>query len=185
MLALIYAQDRNGGIGKNNQLPWQHKEDLLIFRDMTIYGTVVMGRKTWESLPPQVKPLPKRENIVISGNGFPLSHDYALVQSLEHLNYLSRGKIFFVIGGASTIKQALPYAMMVFRTTIDEVYDCDTFVDPIEDKFHEESCITCTSNDTTTHYCIYVKDQSFRQSPKYSELQRRYLQAIQNQYTKC
>ncbi len=178
MLALIYAQDRNGGIGKNNALPWHNREDLLVFRDMTKYGVVAMGRRTWDSLPDNRKPLPMRENIVLSKSGqFSVSSDYSLVQSIEHLNFISQGRIVFVIGGASIIKQTIPYATMVFRTTMDEVYDCDTFVDPIEDKFHEESCLTLTSSEVRTHYSIYVKDKTFRHSPKYTELQRRYLQA--------
>ena len=61
---LIWAQDGNGGIGKNGKLPWHVSEDLKNFKKITLNSTVIMGRKTWESLP--VKPLPNRENIVLS-----------------------------------------------------------------------------------------------------------------------
>ena len=61
---LSWAQDSNGGIGANGKLPWHVAEDLINFKSLTINSTVIMGRKTWESLP--IKPLPKRNNIVLS-----------------------------------------------------------------------------------------------------------------------
>ena len=61
---LIWAQEINGGIGKNGKLPWHISEDLQNFKKLTLESTILMGRKTWESLP--IKPLPKRRNIVLS-----------------------------------------------------------------------------------------------------------------------
>ena len=61
---LIWAQDQDGGIGKNGKLPWHVSSDLKNFKKVTLNSTVIMGRKTWESLP--MKPLPNRENIVLS-----------------------------------------------------------------------------------------------------------------------
>ena len=63
---LIWAQDYDGGIGKNGQLPWYIPEDLKNFKKITLDSTIIMGRKTWDSLP--FKPLPNRRNIVISRN---------------------------------------------------------------------------------------------------------------------
>ena len=63
-IELIWAQDKNGGIGKGGKLPWHISEDLQNFKKITSGFPVVMGRKTWESLP--LKPLPKRRNIVLS-----------------------------------------------------------------------------------------------------------------------
>ena len=63
---LIWAQDYDGGIGKNGQLPWHIPEDLKNFKKITIDSTIIMGRKTWDSLP--FKPLPNRRNIVLSKN---------------------------------------------------------------------------------------------------------------------
>ena len=60
---LIWAQDEKGGIGKNGQLPWHIIEDLKNFKLLTKNSTIIMGRKTWDSLP--IKPLPERENIVL------------------------------------------------------------------------------------------------------------------------
>lgn len=64
MFSIIVAADINNGIGKNGKLPWNIPDDLRIFRTITTNSTVIMGRKTWESLP--VKPLKNRHNIVIS-----------------------------------------------------------------------------------------------------------------------
>ena len=61
---LIWAQDENGGIGKEGKLPWHISEDLKNFKKLTLNSTILMGRKTWESLP--IRPLPKRRNIVLS-----------------------------------------------------------------------------------------------------------------------
>ena len=63
---LIWAQDNNGGIGQANQLPWKISEDLKHFKKLTLNSTVIMGRKTWDSLP--IKPLPNRRNIILSRN---------------------------------------------------------------------------------------------------------------------
>ena len=63
---LIWAQDNNGGIGLNGKLPWHISEDLKNFKKITSNSTIIMGRKTWDSLP--IKPLPNRENIVMSSD---------------------------------------------------------------------------------------------------------------------
>ena len=61
---LIWAQDSNGGIGKDGNLPWHISEDLKNFKKLTLHSPIIMGRNTWDSLP--IKPLPKRRNIVLS-----------------------------------------------------------------------------------------------------------------------
>ena len=63
---LIWAQDSNAGIGKNGKLPWHVTEDLKNFKKITLNSTIIMGRKTWDSLP--IKPLPNRRNIVLSSS---------------------------------------------------------------------------------------------------------------------
>ena len=69
IIHLIWAQDNNGGIGLNGQLPWHISEDLKNFKKITSNSTIIMGRKTWDSLPK--KPLPNRENIVMSSSNIP------------------------------------------------------------------------------------------------------------------
>jgi len=65
-LHLIYARARNGVIGKDNQMPWHLPEDLAHFKRVTLGQPVIMGRKTWDSLPPKFRPLPGRLNIVVT-----------------------------------------------------------------------------------------------------------------------
>ena len=76
---LIWAQDKNGGIGKNNMLPWHISEDLINFKKITSNHTIIMGRRTWESLPK--KPLPNRRNIVLSSKKIKNTETYSSINS--------------------------------------------------------------------------------------------------------
>ena len=67
---LIWAQDANAAIGKAGTLPWRYPEDLKNFKKLTIGNTIIMGRKTWDSIPKRFKPLPNRINVVISESLF-------------------------------------------------------------------------------------------------------------------
>ena len=80
IIKLIWAQDSSGGIGINNKLPWHFSEDLQKFKSLTLNSTIVMGRKTWESL--KIKPLPKRKNIVLSSKKI---NDVECYKSIEEL----------------------------------------------------------------------------------------------------
>jgi len=96
---LIWAQDENGGIGKSGHLPWHVSEDLKNFKKITLDSTIIMGRKTWESLP--IKPLPNRENIVLSKT---LDADILTFKSYEDcIKNLQKRAVpkVFVIGGRS------------------------------------------------------------------------------------
>ena len=96
---LIWAQDEKGGIGKNGKLPWHVSEDLKNFKKITLDSTIIMGRKTWESLP--IKPLPKRENIVLSKT---LNADILIFKSYKDCLYNLKKRYVskvFVIGGRS------------------------------------------------------------------------------------
>ena len=96
---LIWAQDKNGGIGANGKLPWHVSEDLQNFKKITINSHVIMGRKTWDSLP--IKPLPKRKNIVLSSQKQTNVETFdSYKKCLKKLRNQSIGKIF-IIGGRS------------------------------------------------------------------------------------
>jgi len=99
---LIWAQDKNGGIGKDGKLPWHISEDLQNFKKITINSYIIMGRKTWDSLP--IKPLPKRNNIVLSSKKQPNIETFDSYQKcLKKLKEKSIDKIF-IIGGRSIYK---------------------------------------------------------------------------------
>ena len=106
IIKLIWAQDSLGGIGISNKLPWHFSEDLQKFKSLTLNSTIVMGRKTWESL--KIKPLPKRKNIVLSSKKI---NDVECYKSIEELmNSLNNESSFFVIGGAQIYKIFYPLA---------------------------------------------------------------------------
>lgn len=111
MLSLIAAVARNRVIGKNNQLLWHLPEDMKHFREVTRGKPVIMGRKTWESLPEKFRPLPGRHNIVVSRNLDYKAPGATLVSSLEDAIHLTRSDDeTFVIGGETLYRQALERA---------------------------------------------------------------------------
>ena len=114
---LIWAQDVNGGIGKNGELPWHISEDLQNFKKITINSTIIMGRKTWDSLP--IKPLPKRRNIVLSRN---LQSNIEVFRSYDDcVNTLKKEKLkkVFIIGGRSIYNLFFHNADFLHLTKID------------------------------------------------------------------
>ena len=99
---LIWAQDSNSGIGVSGKLPWHISEDLKNFKELTLNSTIIMGRKTWESLP--VKPLPKRNNIVLSSiKQKNVLTFHAFENCIDTLKKQKLDKVF-IIGGRSVYK---------------------------------------------------------------------------------
>ncbi|HKX43964.1 MAG TPA: dihydrofolate reductase [Burkholderiaceae bacterium] len=130
-LALIAAIARHGAIGKNNALLWHESEDLRRFRRVTMGCPVIMGRKTWDSLPPNFRPLPGRRNLVLSrdrawrAEGAEAVPDFAAALAAAH----DAAKAF-VIGGAQLYALALPQVDELVLTEIDADFDADTFFPP-------------------------------------------------------
>ncbi|MBS0352560.1 MAG: dihydrofolate reductase [Proteobacteria bacterium] len=126
LLALIAACARGGVIGIENRLPWHLPEDMKFFRETTRGKPVIMGRKTWESLPDAFRPLPGRLNIVVSRNPDFQAAGGRVVASLEAaLAAAGDAEIAFVIGGAELYRQALPLADRLLLTEIDRDYAGD------------------------------------------------------------
>ena len=110
-LTLIAAVAQNGVIGKDNALPWHLPEDLKHFKQLTTGHAVLMGRKTWESLPPRFRPLPGRLNIVVTRNVDYQAEGAVVVHSLqEAIAKVDAGRTAFIIGGAELYVHALPRA---------------------------------------------------------------------------
>ena len=121
---LIAAVAKNGVIGANGKLPWQLPEDLRHFKKLTLGHPVIMGRRTWESLG---KPLPGRENIVVSRKSGFAAPGASVAASLEAAVALCTGEaVAFVIGGAEIYAAALPLADGLVLTEIQQDYDGDT-----------------------------------------------------------
>ena len=128
VLALIAACARGGVIGIANRLPWHLPEDMKFFRETTRSKPVIMGRKTWESLPDAFRPLPGRRNIVVSRNPGYAAPGASVVSGLpEALAAAGDADIAFVIGGAELYRQALPLADRLLLTEIDQAYEGDAF----------------------------------------------------------
>ena len=127
-LHLIYARAANGVIGKGNTLPWHLPEDLAHFKLTTLGCPVIMGRKTWDSLPPKFRPLPGRLNIIITRDTGFVAEGAAIAHSLEAARDLCpTGSDAWVIGGAQIYAEALPLAHTVVVTEIARDFDGDAF----------------------------------------------------------
>ena len=126
-IQLIWAQDTNAAIGKDGTLPWHYSEDLKNFKKLTSGHTIIMGRKTWDSLP--IKPLPNRKNIVISSTKQTGVDSYKSIDAcMEYLQKNQSLQNIFVIGGMSIYKHFYDYADTLHITFIDKSFDnTDTF----------------------------------------------------------
>lgn len=122
----VVAIANNRVIGKDNKLPWHFPADLKFFKQLTTGHTVIMGRKTFESIG---KPLPNRENIVISRSGL----------SLEGALQQAKGEKVFIIGGAQLFEQTLNQIDGIYLTRIHADYEGDTFYPELPKNFVEKS----------------------------------------------
>ena len=140
MLSNIAAVARNGVIGKDNQLLWHLPEDMRHFRETTRGKPVIMGRKTWESLPDAFRPLPGRNNIVASRNPAYQPARATLASTLNDAILKAGGaKEVFVIGGAELYRLALPIADRLYLTEIDQDFEGDASFPDIEKSNWEEA----------------------------------------------
>lgn len=131
-LAIIVAMDRNRGIGRNNDLLWHLPNDLKFFKTQTMGQVVIMGRKNWESIPEKFRPLPGRENVILSRNQGFTAAGCQVFHSLEAcLNSYAQLKdqTLFIIGGGEIYKQALDSGKVteMYITHVDKAYEADTF----------------------------------------------------------
>jgi dihydrofolate reductase len=125
-ISLIAAVARNGVIGHNNQLLWHLPADLAHFRDTTRGCAVLMGRKTWESLPPRFRPLPGRRNLVMSQQGAWQAAGAEVVDSLNKaLVQLADEAQLYIIGGEQIYRAALPLADELVLTELDRDFEGD------------------------------------------------------------
>jgi dihydrofolate reductase len=137
-LGLIWAQSTNGVIGKDGALPWHLPEDMGRFRELTDGSTVVMGRLTWESLPPRFRPLPGRRNLVLTRRPSYDAPGAGVVASLDAALATVSGDVW-VIGGAAVYAAALPYADVLAVTDVDGHYDGDVVAPEIDPSWQEIS----------------------------------------------
>lgn len=125
-LHLIFARAANGVIGREGHLPWHLPEDLAHFKRTTSGHPVIMGRKTWDSLPPRFRPLPGRLNIVVTRQaGWQADGALRAASLQEALALCPGGADAWVIGGAQIYREALPLAATAVVTEIDADFEGD------------------------------------------------------------
>lgn len=122
---LIYASATNGVIGREGKIPWFLPEDLAVFKEKTLYSTVLMGRKTYESLPPSIKPLPNRNNVVVSRNKDLKIKGVKVINDPVDFIFRSKEPVW-VIGGSELYNQVHHLCDEVHHTEIKIDVDGDT-----------------------------------------------------------
>lgn len=134
----IVAVDRNGGIGRNGKLLFRISDDLKRFRSLTEGSIVVMGRKTWDSLPKR-NPLPNRTKIVLTRDTSFSNKNCRVIHSIEEfcrdISPLGVDHEMFLIGGGEIYRQLLQWCMKIYMTYVDKDFKADTFfpvLDPSE-----------------------------------------------------
>jgi dihydrofolate reductase len=132
-IGLVWAQSTSGVIGRNGDIPWHVPEDLARFKQVTVGHTVIMGRRTWDSLPAKVRPLPRRRNVVLSRRSDFTAAGAEVVGSLDEA--LTDPEAW-VIGGAEIYALAVPRATRceVTEIEIDLVRDDEDALAPVLDE---------------------------------------------------
>ncbi len=161
MIHLIFAMDKDRGLGYGGDLAWRLKEDMKFFKEITTSDNlgesekkfeisynepapsptrdtniVIMGRKTWESIPPKFKPLPNRKNVVLSQRlNLDVPEEVSCFASLEKslATFSGENSQIFIIGGSQIYKQALEkeLAQRIYITQLDNKFNCDVFAAPL------------------------------------------------------
>ena len=139
-LKLIFARASNGVIGCNNKLPWHLPQDLAHFKRCTLGAPVIMGRKTWDSLPPKFRPLPGRLNIVVTRQPNWQAEGALTAHSIEAACALyPPDATAWVIGGAEVYALAVPLACGAVVTEIHSAFDGDAFAPQLPPDWLETS----------------------------------------------
>ena len=172
---LIVAIDQKNGIGKEDKLPWALSGDMQHFKSVTLkvsaknkINAVIMGRKTWESIPEKFRPLSGRLNIVLTQNkDYALTGDVLKAQSLEEAIRLLAGDEFkekvdhiFVIGGASVYREAIrhPLCQKIYLTKVEGDFSCDCFFPEFAKHFKQtESLPSCSEKGVSYAFCTYER----------------------------
>lgn len=131
-VGLVWAQAHDGVIGADGGMPWHVPEDMAHFRAVTGSSDVIMGRRTWESLPPRFRPLPGRRNIVVTGSDEWAADGAERASSLDDALARAGGDQVWIIGGGRIYAEAIHRADVVELTRLDVAVDGDTFAPSVD-----------------------------------------------------
>ena len=159
-ISIIVAVAENNAIGKGNKLLWHISEDLKRFKRLTTGCHVVMGKKTYKSLP--VAPLPNRTNVVISDIEGELINGCEMAYSIEQaIEKCPDNEESFIIGGGSVYRQFLLFANKLYITKVHKAFDADTFFPEIDENewklIEKEDAEPDEKNDFSFSYLTYIK----------------------------
>ena len=137
-LGLIYARSRNGVIGKDGTMPWRLPEDMAHLKATTLGHPVIMGRKTWDSIPPRFRPLSGRRNIVVTRqSGWQAEGAEAVGSVEEAVKLCAEAPLAWIIGGSEIYKLSVPLADFAVVTEIDADFEGDAFAPELDGSWHE------------------------------------------------
>lgn len=140
MVTLVAAVAANRTIGKDGQLVWRNKEDMARFKELTTGKVVIMGRKTWESIPSKFRPLPDRVNVVVTRNpDYTLPDNVMSATSIEDALYRYRANDIMVIGGAEIYAASIGKADCLELTEVAAELDGDTFFPEVDTSIWKET----------------------------------------------
>jgi dihydrofolate reductase len=165
MISIIVAVSEDWGIGKDNELLWHIPEDLKRFKKLTFGNTVIMGKKTWESLPR--RPLSGRKNIVLTDDPKECIDYSVTAYSIEDaLSKCEKGEEIFVIGGGSVYRQFMPIAERLYITHVHSSAPADVYFPEIDPEIWEvvvKEEFKATENDNIPYtYIIYERIKKIR-----------------------
>jgi len=159
-LSIIAAMDQNQLIGDQGKIPWDLPADLKYFKETTMGASVIMGRKTFESIG---SALPGRRNIILTRNNDYTAEGYEVVHSQAEIldEFLEKKEEAFIIGGAEIYKQFLAYSDKLYLTIIEDEFSGDTYFPEIDwqkwDKISEKQGPTDSNNPYSYSYHVYQR----------------------------
>ncbi|MVU82892.1 dihydrofolate reductase [Nocardia sp. ET3-3] len=137
-IGLIWAQTPKGIIGRDNAIPWRVPEDMTHFKDVTWGHPVVMGRKTWDSLPPRFRPLEGRRNIVVTRQADWSAEGAERAGSLAEALEMTGDRSVWIAGGGEIYRAAMPFATELMVTEVEADVDGDTLAPVIDPEWQAD-----------------------------------------------
>lgn len=157
-ISIISAMAKNRVIGRNNKLPWHIGKDLKYFKDLTKFKTIVMGRKTFESIirVTNGKPLENRKNVVLTTDEKFKQEGFTIINNIEDILILSQAEEIMIIGGSKLYKDFIPHSKYLYLTEINQEFDGDVcFPEFNKDEFLEMQRMPQMESELTFDFVVY------------------------------